>query len=288
MPSPGPAVHTTEEFVDISSPPRLFYPLLEIAYPRPSFDPNCHLYPLIFERTITPYDPDAFDHFLGKHDINSYPALTHNLRYGFPLGDHMPNLTSSNIIPNHPSILVHSEAIEGYLSEEVGAGRMSGPFSSKQIEGVLRGPFQSSPLVVAVQPQAPGEPDKIRICRHLSKATKHIPSVNSFISKGDFPTRFDTASRVADIVSVLIILWSFIPPIEAFSSSSFSAFLPHDHPLWSLISFGSLPTEVPPSRSLALRHVAVLLLIHRLIRNHILTICPSDRSRSHWNTSMHS
>jgi hypothetical protein len=110
-----------------------------------------------------------------------------------------------NIIPNHPSVLDYPADIEKYLSTELAAGRMSGPFSSPDIQKILRGPFQSSPFIVSVQPQGPGEPDKIRICRHLSKATKSVASMNSFISKEDFPTRFDTASRVADIVSSFIL-----------------------------------------------------------------------------------
>jgi len=81
---------------------------------------------------------------------------------------------------------------------------MSGPFSQEMVECILRGPFQSSPLIVSVQPQGPDEPDKIRICRHLSKSTRNIRSVNSFISKHDFPTCFDTASRVADMVSLFL------------------------------------------------------------------------------------
>jgi hypothetical protein len=114
----------------------------------------------------------------------------------------MPKLLSTHIIPNHPSFFDHPQPINEYLTKEVTAGRMSGPFTQLEIEAILRGPFQSSPFIVSVQPQAPGEPNKIRVCRHLSKATKTIPSVNSFISKDDFPTRFDIASRVADIVSI--------------------------------------------------------------------------------------
>jgi hypothetical protein len=64
---------------------------------------------------------------------------------------------------------------------------------------------------VSIQPQNPGEPDKARICRHLSKGTKDHASVNSYISKEDFPTRFDTASKVADIVSFgLFFLFPFL------------------------------------------------------------------------------
>jgi hypothetical protein len=202
-PSPGPAANTIEVFLDTSLPPQLSYPSFTLIR-RPAFDPNSHTQPHTFEHVVTPYNPDAFDFFLEKHNIQSYPSLTHNLRHGFPLGDH-PNLTSMNIIPNHPSVLDYPADIEKYLSTELAAGRMSGPFSSPDIQKILRGPFQSSPFIVSVQPQGPGEPDKIRICRHLSKATKSVASMNSFISKEDFPTRFDTASRVADIVSSFIL-----------------------------------------------------------------------------------
>ena len=78
---------------------------------------------------------------------------------------------------------------------------MSGPFSHEETELILHGPFQSSPLIMAVQPQYPGVPDKLRVCWHLSKSTRAHPSVNSYIHKADFPTRFDLASKVAHMVS---------------------------------------------------------------------------------------
>lgn len=81
------------------------------------------------------------------------------------------------------------------------AGRMSGPFSRERVEEILGGAFFASPLIVAIQTQEPGVPDKVRICRHLSKEGKGAQSVNSHIEKEEFPTRFDTALRVADIVS---------------------------------------------------------------------------------------
>ena len=93
-----------------------------------------------------------------------------------------------------------------YLTENVQDGHMSGPLSCAKVESTLRGPFHSSPLLVSVQPQAPGTPDKIHICKNLSKGTKTTPSVNSHILKSFFPTRFDTASCVADIVSPLYFI----------------------------------------------------------------------------------
>ena len=117
----------------------------------------------------------------------------------------MPALTSTIIIPNHPSVHQHPELVDKYIRDEVDTGRMSGPFSSGYIKHVMRGEFFSSPFLVSVQVQQPGTPDKLRVCRHLSKDGKNHPSVNSHIKKEDFPTRFDTASRVADIVSFRIL-----------------------------------------------------------------------------------
>jgi hypothetical protein len=153
-----------------------------------------------FLRIIHPYDTDAFAHFISKHDLTLYYSLlVTNLRNGFPLGV-MPPLTDTVIFKNHPSTSLHSDVVDKYLTDELNAGRMSGPFSLQYVEKVLRGAVLCSPLLVSVQIQQPGMPDKLRVCRHLSKGDKSTPSMNSHINKEDFPTRFDTASKVADIV----------------------------------------------------------------------------------------
>ncbi|RXW16082.1 hypothetical protein EST38_g9772 [Candolleomyces aberdarensis] len=155
----------------------------------------------IFHRIITPYNPDSFQLELDAHNLSGdYPLLVHNLRHGFPIGN-MPKLEETIIIPNAASCRDHMDDIDTYLMDEVAADRMSGPFSRSEVEDILGGPFFSSPLVVVVQSQGPGLKDKVRICRHLSKGNKHADSVNSHIVKEDFPTRFDLASRVADIVA---------------------------------------------------------------------------------------
>lgn len=91
--------------------------------------------------------------------------------------------------------------IDEYLLDEVTAGRMSGPYSRPIVERILRGPFISSPLIISVSSQGPDLVDKIRICRNLSKCSPEQPSVNSFIQKDLFPTRFDTAIRMANILA---------------------------------------------------------------------------------------
>ena len=204
-PSPGPVAPSqpsTEDFVLASRSPLLQYvDFSPSIIPRSPLPHSLPEHSLIFNQVSHPYNPNAFDFFLLKHNLSSaYPFLTFNLRHGFPLG-HMPPLLHTVILPNNPSIQPHMDFIDEYLQKELLAGRMSGPFSCMETELILRGPFQSSPLIVAVQPQHPGVPDKLRVCRHLSKSTKTHASVNSHIRKEDFPTRFDLATKVAHMVS---------------------------------------------------------------------------------------
>jgi len=206
-PSPGLAVQAPTEFAVVASPPRLLYPSFSpFIHRRPSFIPSLHQLPNIFEKIVCSYNITAFASLLNKHNLTkSYPHLVYNLQHGFPLG-RMPPLLSTVIIPNHPSVQLHMDSVTQYLEVEIAAGRMNGPFSPTEVEHILRGPFQASPFIVSIQTQAPGEPNKTRICRHLSKAYNHTPLVNSFIEKEDSPTRFDTAAWVAETVSILFLL----------------------------------------------------------------------------------
>lgn len=190
-------------FLAAATPPLLDYKdLTRYIIPRPLVHWDVLSCSNIFSRVVHPYNTDAFRRLLDQHDlIKAYPRLIDNLQYGFPIGN-MPPISQSVIFPNHPSCITYKAAVDAYLAEEVAAGRMSGPYSKLETERILRGPFQSSPLIVSVQPQQPGTPDKLRVCRHLSKGSKLHPLVNSFIEKTDFPTRFDTATRVAEIISL--------------------------------------------------------------------------------------
>jgi hypothetical protein len=223
-------VQVQTEFSVVASPPRLSYPsFLPFIHLRPSFNPSLHQLPDIFTKIVCPYDVTAFASLLDKHNLTEcYPHLLHNLRHGFPLG-RMPPLSSTVIIPNHVSVGLHIDSVTQYLEVEIAAGRMSGPFSPPEVKRILRGPFQASPFIVSIQTQAPGEPDKTRICRHLSKAFKHAPSVNSFIEKEDFPTRFDTAARVAEIVSTPSRQYICTPYVDIGVWASFTPYMPHMH-----------------------------------------------------------
>ena len=213
-PSHGFAVHNlqTDAFVQVSlSLPLSYSDFSSSIIPRPPLPTTSSDESLLFHRILHPYNPNAFDFLLRKHDIlDNYPLLPFNLCFGFPIG-HMPSLSQTVIMPNNPSILSYPDTVSAYLTKEAKAGRLSGPFSWEAVERILRGPFQSSSLIVSVQLQEPGVPDKLRVCQHLSKASKFHASVNSYIHKDEFPMCFDTASKVADIVSTVPFLF-FTPP----------------------------------------------------------------------------
>lgn len=144
----------------------------------------------IYEHVVHPYNVDAFQHYLHKHNLTKqYPFLVQNLRKGFPVGK-MPKLEQTVIIPNHVSVNENFDVVMEYIKTEVDACRMSGPFSLEETERILRGPFYASPLIVSMQDQGPNLPPKRCVCRNLSKGdrTSGMPSVNSFIDKNDFPT----------------------------------------------------------------------------------------------------
>lgn len=159
----------------------------------------------ILNHIETPYNPTAFDNFFAQYSslLKLYPHLTHKLRHGFPMGT-FPHLKSTVIWPNGDSVSEHQAFIDSYFEEEVSSRRLSGPFSRTDIEAILGAPFQCSPLTVDVQPQENGEP-KLRLCINLSKRCKAHPATNDYSDKKDFPTRFDSALQVAEIVSLSLL-----------------------------------------------------------------------------------
>jgi hypothetical protein len=194
--------------------PDLKYPDLSSSlHSRPPLPNTTEADSEILFRVQHPYNVEAFESKLKQHGLEEkYPHLVNNLHHGFPLSRYLPEITESVIIPDNISAHLHPDAVQEYLDVELGAGRMSGPYYTKEeTERILRGPFISSPLIVSVQPQPPPAPDKKRICRHLGKADKSsgLGSVNSYIDKEDFLTHFDMASDVADVVSFHFLLPHF-------------------------------------------------------------------------------
>lgn len=190
-------LHLTLNFTDFSS-------CIIHRLPLPDSTPEQNE---IFSRVVQPYNAGAFESLLKEHKLDSrFPYLVKNLCHGFPLGA-LPILHSTVIIPNHPSVdnPENLPVVLEYIETEKQAGRMSGPYSKEQVERILRGPFFCLPFIVAVQDQPGDLPKKRRVCRNLSKGDRisGMPSVNSFILKEDFPTRFDMAIDFADIMSPL-------------------------------------------------------------------------------------
>lgn len=113
-----------------------------------------------------------------------------------------PELKETRVFPNKSSVMEHSEFITEYFTEEVESGRMSGPYSREGMEAVLGGPFQCSPLAVDEKEVDGSFELKLRMCSNLSKGDARTPSVNSFSSKDEFPTNYDPAALVGELVSL--------------------------------------------------------------------------------------
>jgi hypothetical protein len=188
----------------LPQPTTLIYPdLRPYVTSRPARRDSDNILDSLLDRVVHPYNVEALESLLEKHNLSSsYPHLILNLREGFPIG-RMPVLTHTIILPNHWTADVERDTTLEYLKTEIDAGRMSGPFTREEMERICRGPFYASPLIVATNDQGPGIPPKKRVCRNLSKADARsgTPAVNDFISKEDFPTRFDMAPAMAELVS---------------------------------------------------------------------------------------
>lgn len=193
-PSPGPVSPNRETnkgpYFDFS--PFIIPRTTPINYP-------CH-YANIYNKITTPYNADAFTFFLKKHRLfDQYRLLPRNLTSGFPTAA-FPVLSHRVIFPPHPTTGADDLQILDYVHDEARAGRMDGPFESKEVQLILKGPFQCSPLILQEQG------DKIRICRHLLKHDRSHPSVNSFVAKDNFPTAFASTSEIAEILCSISFL----------------------------------------------------------------------------------
>lgn len=152
-------------------------------------------------RIETPYNADAFKRFFRKfpHLREQFPNLILKLRNGFPMGE-FPTLDKTIVWSNGKSVKEYRSFVDDYFEEEVEEGRLSGPYSQRQVARILGGPFQCSPITVNIQPQNPGEEPKLRVCVDLSRGTHSHPATNEYSDIRDFPTKFDSALQVAEIV----------------------------------------------------------------------------------------
>lgn len=154
-------------------------------------------------RIITPYNPEAFAALLSHFNLaNRFPGLVHSLKFGFKIGIHGSTLADSIIPPYRPSNDdIH---IDEYLTEEITAGRMDGPYSEREMRKMCGGHFAACPVHVVTQADEVGKL-KRRIVRNMSYKGQAGYSVNDLLDSDDFPTEWGSASVVANIVSVVII-----------------------------------------------------------------------------------
>ncbi|RXW23127.1 hypothetical protein EST38_g2722, partial [Candolleomyces aberdarensis] len=179
-------------------------PITGELLPPPLPDPLSSTNSDILNRICTPYVADAFNSLFDKFPTlrEEFPHLTQKLREGFPMGV-FPELTETVIFPNNKSINQHMDFVDQYFKEEVESGRMSGPYSKEELEGILGGPFQCSPIAIDEKEVEGSFEKKLRLCINLSKSSKSQPSTNSYSDKEDFPTKYDTAEYVSELVSPL-------------------------------------------------------------------------------------
>jgi len=153
-----------------------------------------------YSKVITPYSANAFHAYLSKaHILDRYPELFFKLTHGFPLRN-IARLDTSFTPGNLASASPHDHIIQEYIVDELKLGRLSGPFTQKELEAKI-GPFRSSPIQVVVKPGEAGGPDKYRCCRNLSYRGNLGFSVNDDINSEEYPTRWGTASECTKIVS---------------------------------------------------------------------------------------
>ncbi|KAF5354376.1 hypothetical protein D9758_010738 [Tetrapyrgos nigripes] len=223
-----PLVEGSDDFLALSfSPDPLPYAdLYSSIHPHlcpPIADPD-HI--ALYNKILTPYNANTFEQELASHSLtNKFPFLVRNLREGFLIGQ-LPPISKMVIMPNDSTCRTGEGArvVEEYIQGELDAGRFSGPFTWEETETRMRGPFISSPLIVASSVQGLDLLPKYHFCCNLSKTVPEHASINSFIEKADFPTKFDTAAIVADMVvlasppSPTLLLPSRIVPTSQTSS----------------------------------------------------------------------
>jgi hypothetical protein len=174
-----------------------------------SFDPTSQQLSIfdIRHRVATPYHADTWRSVLELFDISApFPSLVPGLRHGFLFGSPSP-LPHTIISENHSSVHLQPEVVDEYITEELIAGRCSGPFTQAELEFVLDGPFRVSPL--GLVEKTPGIPGIYRIIRDLSFVGDAAHAVNDELDSDDFPTSWGTFQQVAEFVSgfLLLFMW---------------------------------------------------------------------------------
>ncbi|KAF8644923.1 hypothetical protein AX16_008205 [Volvariella volvacea WC 439] len=160
--------------------------------------------PDILYKISTPYNVDSFQRCLEQEfpDLkDKYPYLISKLQFGFPMAREFPESGPhrTRIVPNGRSAEKNMKFIKDELEKEVAAGRMDGPFSRRQVKQILGTEFYCAPLTVDEQLQD-DRTTKFRMCIDYSRPIGQIRSVNNHSDPEDFPTTYDGAQVVAEMI----------------------------------------------------------------------------------------
>ena len=212
MCSPSPAREDNNE--DSKDPP------LASPLPPPFPHANFTSCPDLLFKICMPYNPEAVKNFLQLYPELKprFSTLPKKLRKGFNMGDFLP-LQQTIIWPNNKSVIEHEVYLEKYFKEEEDKGCTSRPFSQQEMEDICGGHFHSSPISVVVTLDDEGK-EKKQICINLSKGSEELPSVNSYYDPKKYPTPFNMAASMAEIVSSSFFDLSDLQALT--STSSFS------------------------------------------------------------------
>jgi hypothetical protein len=174
----------------------------------------------------TPYKPNEWHAVLESaglltrfHDVPT--GLSEGFTVDFPIISHTQNP------PNKESVDLYLDEFNKTISKETDKKRYLGPFTLPTLVNLI-GPFQSSPISIILKP---GRPGKFRLIQNFSYPLTPFhefpsPSINSFISAGNFPTTWGTFKIVALLIARLP------PGSEAATRDIAEAYraIPYTHP----------------------------------------------------------
>ena len=126
--------------------------------------------------TVTPLVLDEFTRELAEYPSSKQRYVLDGIRLGFHVGLEPHRVSLRSRSSNMRSALDHAEVVDEYLSAELAAGRLAGPFNHPPIPSL-----QVSPFGVIPKNHQPG---KWRLILDLSSPAGH--SVNDGIPKDPY------------------------------------------------------------------------------------------------------
>nr|GAT50782.1 reverse transcriptase [Mycena chlorophos] len=149
-------------------------------------------------RVVTPYRPAGWARALSEcRLLDRYPNLIHDISFGAPIGNPpRPNFT---FIPdNLKTTELNPSFIDDYISSEVRAGRMSGPYTREEAFALFGGHFRTSPLGLVEKEPGGG---KWRMIQNHSAPDDNGASTNSWLDPKDIMIRWYSAASMADTIA---------------------------------------------------------------------------------------